>query len=218
MKRNARHDGVPDHARADSTASTAIRRNTGAPGESDEELVDRIRSGDRAAFDAIYQRYFKRIYGFLDRRLENRSDTEETTQEVFVNVFSSLHTYRGEAPFAAWIFGLTRRTLSSRFKRKRHPTVPLFDDEDDKLTLAFAGDGRSHRSPEASPLEQYEMAERAEQIRAAFENELSPLQRRLFELHHIESLPIAEIAQVLSKSEDAVKSNLYRTRKILLAR
>ncbi|MHA7840080.1 MAG: sigma factor-like helix-turn-helix DNA-binding protein, partial [bacterium] len=41
---------------------------------------------------------------------------------------------------------------------------------------------------------------------------------RLFELHHLESMPIAEIARTLSKSEDSVKSTLYRTRKILLAR
>ena len=45
-----------------------------------------------------------------------------------------------------------------------------------------------------------------------------PEQRELFELHHLESMPIAEIAQALSKSEDAVKSNLYRTRKLLLSR
>lgn len=185
---------------------------------SDESLVDRVREGDRLAFEELYQRYFKRIYGFLDRRLGNRADTEETTQEVFVNVFSSLHSYRGEAPFAAWIFGLTRRTLSGRFKRKRHPTVPLFEDDDDALTASLVGDGPSHRTPEATPHEHYEMTERAAHLRRTFENELSPEQQRLFELHHLESMPIAEIARTLSKSEDSVKSTLYRTRKILLAR
>ena len=84
-----------------------------------------MRGGDCAAFDALYRRYFTRIYRFLDRRLNNRADVEETVQEVFINLFSSLDGFRGEAPFAAWVFGLTRRTLANRFKRKRAATVPL---------------------------------------------------------------------------------------------
>jgi RNA polymerase sigma-70 factor (ECF subfamily) len=170
------------------------------------------------AFDALYQRYFKRIYGFLDKRLRNRADTEETTQEVFINVFSSLDSYRAEAPFAAWIFGLTRRTLASRFKRKRHPMVPLFEENDETAGSSLAGDGSTHAAREATPHENYEMTERAAHLRHAIEHELSDEQRRVFQLHHLESISIAEIARKLSKSEDSVKSNLYRTRKILLAR
>ena len=179
--------------------------------ESDELLVDRVRAGDREAFDEIYQRYFKRVYAFLDKRLNNRADTEEVTQEVFINIFSSLDSFRGEAPFAAWIFGLTRRTLAARFRRKRHPTVPLFEEDDDVSYTSLTAGGTG----EATPLEHYEMAERAEQITHVIENEMSADQRQLFEMHHLESRPIAEIAETLSKSEDSVKSGLYRTRKLL---
>ena len=180
----------------------------------DEMLIDQIRDGDRAAFDEIYRRYFKRVYGFLDKRLRNRADTEETTQEVFINIFSSIDSFRGEAPFAAWVFGLTRRTLAARFRRKQHPTVPLYEEEDEHGVPNLA----AGTSNEASPLENYEMAERATHLTHTLENELTPEQRKLFELHHLQSVPIAEIAEILSKSEDSVKSNLYRTRKLLLAR
>ena len=176
-------------------------------------LVDRLRAGDREAFDEIYARYFKRVYAFLDKRLRNRADTEETTQEVFINIFSSIDGYRGDAPFAAWIFGLTRRTLAARFRRKRHPTVPLFEEDDDVSFASLTAAG----TPEADPLENYEFNERAARLDHVLEHELTPEQRRLFEMHHLQSMPIAEIAQALSKSEDAVKSNLYRTRKLLLA-
>ncbi|HIL81635.1 MAG TPA: RNA polymerase sigma factor [Myxococcales bacterium] len=193
--------------RAQDTAS-ATRAQT------DEILIDRVRAGDRSAFDEIYRRYFKRVYGFLDKRLRNRADCEETAQEVFINIFSSLDSFRGEAPFAAWVFGLTRRTLASRFRRKQHPTVALYDDEDEHgVSSASAG-----VSSEASPLENYEFVELAAHLTASLENAVSPEQRQLFELHHLQSMPIAEIARTLSKSEDSVKSNLYRTRKVLMAR
>ena len=200
----------------DGPGTIAARPRATRSREADEDLVHRICQGDRAAFDELYQRYFKRIYAFLDKRLSNRADTEETTQEVFVNVFSSLESFRGDAPFAAWIFGLTRRTLASRFKRKRHPTVPLFEDDEDRLLSS--GSSNAGMSAEASPLENYELVERARDLTRALEQDLSPEQRRVFEMHHIESIPIADIARRLAKSEDSVKSNLYRTRKLLLSR
>ena len=184
--------------------------------ESDEVVVDRVRDGDRSAFDDLYHRYFKRIYAFLNKRLRNRADTEETTQEVFINVFSSLDSFRGEAPFAAWIFGLTRRTLAARFKRKRHTMVSLGDQDEEFALSPLAA--HAVVSIEPSPLENYEMSERAETLREAVKYHLSAEQRCIFEMHHLESIPIAEIARRLSKSEDSVKSNLYRTRKLLLAR
>ncbi len=207
-----------EHRSTDQTLrGTGLRPTVGpvsSAGVPDEALVDRIRGGDRPAFDELYQRYFKRVYSFLDKRLRNRWDTEETTQEVFINIFASLDGFRGDAPFAAWIFGVTRRTLAARFRRKRHPMVPLIDEDDDRSVASLTAAGQ----PEATPLENYEFNERANQIVRTLETEISDEQRSVFELHHLESIPIAEIARSLSKSEDSVKSNLYRTRKLLLTR
>jgi len=182
----------------------------------DNELVDLLRKGDKESFELLYQRYFKRIYHFVERRLDVRADAEETTQEVFIAVFSSIDSYRGEAPVAAWIFGITRRVIASRFKRKRHPTVPLADED------AEASAQHSQMAPNVAetpdPLRVYEYNERMGRMTAVLEKKLSREQKLLFQLHHLDERPISEIAQILDKTEDAVKSNLYRTRKLLLAR
>ena len=180
----------------------------------DETLVERIRAGDKAAFDRLYDRFYKRVYLFVDKRLRNRADTEETVQEVFINVFSSIDGFRGDAPFAAWVFGVTRRTLAGRFKRKRHPTVPLLEEESESA----GGQGACGTSPAPSPLEVVECEELLTQIEGKFATRLTPEQRDLFRMHHLEDRPISEIALALAKSENAVKSNLYRARKVLLAR
>ena len=83
----------------------------------------RLRFGLTAAMSA-------RVFRFVEKRLRNRADVEETVQEVFINIFSSLASFRAEAPFAAWVFGIARHTIAGRFKRKQHPTVPLDVDED----------------------------------------------------------------------------------------
>jgi RNA polymerase sigma-70 factor (ECF subfamily) len=210
LVRDSRSATEPPTSPMQSGGTVSISRRT----LTDEILVDHVREGDRAAFDEIYRRYFKRVYGFLDKRLRNRADTEETTQEVFINIFSSMDSFRGDAPFAAWVFGLTRRTLAARFRRKQHPTVPLFEDDDENSVLSVA----AMSSTEATPLENYELTECVDHLSRTLESEMTAEQRQLFELHHLQSMPIAEIAKTLSKSEDSVKSNLYRTRKLLLAR
>jgi RNA polymerase sigma-70 factor (ECF subfamily) len=182
---------------------------------SDEQLVQRILSGEREAFDQLYARYVGRVFRFVEKRLRNRADVEETTQEVFISVFSSLVSFRAEAPFAAWVLGVARHTIASRFKKKHHPTVPLEPDEDGDIDAQSFAPSTGH---EATPLEFYELRERITQLEAAAEQDLSPEQQQLFRLHHLEHRPIAEVAAFLDKSEDAVKSNLYRVRKVLLAR
>lgn len=180
---------------------------------SDEELVDRLRTGDRGSFDELYERYFPRVYRFVDRRLNNRADTEETVQEVFINLFSSVHGYRGDAAFAAWVFGLTRRTIASRFKRKRHEMVPLTNEEEDPR-LAHA----ASQTSQGDPLESYECSERIQRMGTAIDQDLTPEQWNLFRLHHLENRTIQEIAESVHKSEDSIKSHLYRARRLLLAR
>jgi len=180
---------------------------------SDELLIERVRNTDHAAFDLLYERYFPRVCGFVRRRLSNRADVEETVQEVFINVFTSLDSFRGEAPFAAWVLGVTRRTIASRFKKKQHVTVPLDDPMCDGL-----GDRPAALQAEPTPLEHYECAERIASIEATAREKLSREQWRMIELHHLKHRSVRQIARDLDRSEDSVKSNLYRARKLLLAR
>jgi RNA polymerase sigma-70 factor (ECF subfamily) len=182
-----------------------------APVLSEPELIERVVQGDVEAFDTLYERYFPRVVRFVRKRVSNQADAEETVQEVFINVFSSLHSYRGDAPLAAWVFGLTRRTLANRYKRRRAETVPLPGDEQyQALDLArTATDGDPHAA--------YEYGERLGRLQDAADR-LSSDQWQLFKLHHLENRSIEEIAGTVRKSEDAVKSHLYRARKLLLAR
>ena len=178
----------------------------------DEDLIKRVlEDQDEQAFEELYERYFPRVFHFVTRRLNNRADAEETVQEVFISVFSSIGSFRGESSFASWVLGVSRRTVASRFKRKRHPTVPL-DDTDESENF----DQAVQREP--TPQEIYECRERLEQLDAVARERLTPEQRTLFELHHLRHRSIQDIARFLRKSEDAVKSHLYRARKLLLAR
>ncbi|HXV37232.1 MAG TPA: sigma-70 family RNA polymerase sigma factor [Myxococcota bacterium] len=205
----SRVDGsTPTRARAPRgarAAAPAIAASAAAP---DEELIARIASGDRAAFALLYARYAPRVRCFVDRRVSNRADAEEISQDVFASVFRGLDSFRGEAPFAAWLFGVTRRTLAYRFRRQRR----------ERNEAARASSGLADALPHApTPLDHYECRERIEQLERAA-RALSPLQRRLFEMRHLGDRSVREIASITSLSEDSVKSGLYRARRALLSR
>lgn len=179
----------------------------------DDVLIARVRDGDEAAFEALYERYLPRVYPFVSKRVNNRADTDEIVQEVFINIFSSIGSFRGEAPFAAWVLGLTRRTIANRYKKKRHTTVPLATfEEPETIDLTIP---TLRRQP--TPYDHYECNERIAQLEATASRELTPEQWQLFEMHHLLHRSIHEIASELDKTEDSIKSNLYRARRVLLA-
>ena len=151
----------------------------------DERLVERACTGERAAFDVLYERYFARVYAFVARRIGNRADVEETVQEVFLGVFTGLASFRAEGAFAAWVLGIARRTIAGRFKKKQHATIPLDEAGEPEILELLAP--TVQREP--TPLEHYECGERLARIEAAT-GELSSEQRRLFALHHLEHVPI----------------------------
>jgi RNA polymerase sigma-70 factor (ECF subfamily) len=174
--------------------------------------VAQVLAGEEAAFDQLYERYLPRVGGFVRKRLDNPADTEEAVQDIFIAVFSSLESFRAEAPFAAWVLGIARRCVANRFKRRQHPSISLEFEEPDSTDrwdpmLQY----------EARPDEQYECLERLARIERTASRLLSHEQQRIFRLHHVEHQSISDIAATLRKSEDAVKSGLYRTRKLLMA-
>jgi RNA polymerase sigma-70 factor, ECF subfamily len=73
--------------------------------------------GDRAAFEALYTSYHRRVYGLCLRMTRNASDAEDLTQDVFVQLFRKLKTFRGESSFTTWLHRLTLNEVLMHFRR-----------------------------------------------------------------------------------------------------
>lgn len=169
---------------------------------SDAELVSAILSGSREHFDLLYEAYFPRVYRFALKRLGDTAEAEDVAQEVFFTVFNVLESYQGTAPLLIWIFGITRNTVNRRFRRVR-PRIESLDASDAREIAG--GTPPTDRAVDAR-----RMLKLCESV---IENELTPLQRRIFHLKHLRRQSIRNIAHALGKSEDAIKANLYRMRR-----
>jgi len=173
---------------------------------SDAELVSAILSGSREHFDLLYDAYFPRVYRFALKRLGDTAEAEDVAQEVFLTVFNVLESYQGTAPLLIWIFGITRNTVNRRFRRVR-PRIESLD----------ASDAREIAGKEPPTDRAVDARRMLALCESVIENELTPLQRRIFHLKHLRRQSIRNIAHALGKSEDAIKANLYRMRRSIAA-
>jgi RNA polymerase sigma-70 factor (ECF subfamily) len=167
-------------------------------GPSDAALLARVANADRDAFEVLYRRYVRSIFGFALRRLRDRSQAEEVTQETFTAVWRSAQSYRPERGSAGgWLYTVARNAIVDRMRRNGRADVTA---ELPELT-----------SPEGGPDEQAEEAYRAWRVHRALE-ELNPNERKVIELAYWSGLSQSEVASHLGQPLGTVKT---RTRSAL---
>ena len=175
---------------------------------SDLELIEAIRGGDEAAFTVVYERYFQRVHNFAYSRLHNRADAEEAAQEAFTVVFRSAEGYQQKASLLSWVYGITKNVVNSQLRRSKAYSVRVQRTE-----------GGLARSAESLDLCTPEEALGLRRCTQAVDDSLSGLkdwQTEAFELRHFDDLGIQDIADRMSKTNDAIRSSLYRVKRLVV--
>jgi len=179
-----------------------------SPALSDEALFERIREGSEPHFNLIYDRYFQRIYGFIYLRVRNHADAEELTQETFTAVFQSIDGYSGRSSPLGWVYGIAKNTVHSHLRRARTHGERMERAGLEALTV-------SSPAWSLTPEDQLAMRRYARAIDARLQS-VSDWQAEVFFLRHVEDLPIREISRRTMRSSDAVRSGLYRVKRLLV--
>src|SRR2546421_5254972 len=95
---------------------------------SDGELIQRIGSGDAGAFELIYRRYARPVFGLALRRLGDRMAAEEAVQETFASLWRSARTYKPErGPGAPWLYAVARNAIVDRSRNRNEPPAEAPD-------------------------------------------------------------------------------------------
>ena len=180
--------------------------------ETEERRLVEAAQQDRACFEALYERYFELVYGYVARRVRDRSATEDLTSEVFRKALANLDRFKWTgAPFGAWLLRIASNVIADRAKKAaREPgTSPSVGagSYEPSLTVGLMPGGAANSSK--SQQIQLEDAERkAWVIRKV--DELPDDQRRVIKMRFAEEKTISEIAADLGRSEGAVKQLQFR--------
>lgn len=175
---------------------------------SDLSLVERCRANDDAAFSEVVARYKAKIYNYVYRMTGSADDAEDLTQEVFIRLYTSIDSFRGQSSLNTWLFRIAGNLCIDRFRRVKN-RVPAYSldepvGEGDVQTQEVADETYA-------PHRLLQNAEMAEQIQAALSKLPEKLRAPLL-LHDIEGLPYEEIAQIAGCPLGTVKSRLFNAR------
>jgi RNA polymerase sigma-70 factor (ECF subfamily) len=178
-------------------------------------LLGRLVKRDEEAFNEIVRSYSDRVYNLVLRLVGSPSEAEDIAQEVFVTVFKSIESYRGEAKLSTWILRIAANHSKNRIKylsRRRTSGQELRDGSD---ATEMADEGKAPaQSHFAAPDVMYEAAE-TERIMQAAIAQLEEEQRLLVVLRDVEELSYDEIVEITGLPEGTVKSRLHRARMAL---
>ena len=129
------------------------------------------------------------------------------TQETFVTIFKSMDNYRGQSSLMSWMFGIARN-LSNNMIRRFQNQRERFESVDKEY---FAP---KPSISQGAPDDVLSLQRYAEVIGSRMSS-LPKWQRRIFEMRHLENMSIPEIAKTSRRSNDAVRSSLYRMKKLI---
>jgi RNA polymerase sigma-70 factor (ECF subfamily) len=176
----------------------------------DVQLMLDVKAGDEQSFALLLHRYKTPVVNFLYRMVRNREQAEDLAQEVFIRVYRARADYVPSAKFTTWLFRIATNLALNSIRDTRHQRMevsldaPVTVDSED-------GDDRPLDVAEKNPNIEEHLVQEAQRdmIRHAIDK-LPEKQRAAVLLHKYQDLDYGEISKILSCSESALKSLLFR--------
>ena len=166
----------------------------------DFQLTQAASAGNMAAFEELYQRHHRRVYSICLRMLQNASEAEDLTQDVFIQLYRKVGSFRGDSAFTTWLHRLTVNQVLMHF-RKRTVKFEKTTEEGETPVQIVSGTENPFKMPVVDKI--------------ALDNAISQLPagyKSVFVLHDVEGFEHEEVARILGCSVGTSKSQLHKAR------
>ena len=180
--------------------------------ETDLDLMLRVRDGDAASFEVLLRRYRLPLVSYFRRMVRDQGLAEDLAQEVFLRVYKSRERYQPDARFTTWLYRIATNLALNAIRDRRDEVSGSTGDDDDGGTIL-----ERFVDPQPTVEQRLVQHDRERLIRQAVEG-LPENQRVAVILHKYQEVDYRQIAAILSVSESAVKSLLFRAYEALRLR
>ncbi len=173
----------------------------------EQELIQGLRNGDEAAFKHLVETHQDRVFNTAIGIVQNAEDAEDVAQEVFIQVYKSIHTFKGESKLSTWLYRITTTRcldlLRSRKSKKRFGFMQRLFEE---------GVEPVYEIPDFNhPGIALDRKENSAKLFKAI-SQLPENQKVAFTLHKLEDLSYQEVSDVMKTSVPAVESLMHRAK------
>jgi RNA polymerase sigma-70 factor (ECF subfamily) len=171
-------------------------------------LVERCQVGDREALGELYRRFKGEAMRFIRHAVRDGRDADDILQEAFLEVASSIHSFKGRSPFESWLRCICVRTALRHMKRATRQIGEPDDDLEKKALREVA--------PSGDPGEGFERRERSRRVGRLLDR-IAPKKRMVLLLHDFEGIAPKEISRLVGAPVLTVRTRLFYARKELAA-
>ncbi len=192
------HESLAVRANPPGVMAAAAQAGPDGPGDGLAALVTRARTGDRAAFDALYAACVERVYAVCLRLCAEPATAERLTQDTFVQAWRRLGSFRGEAAFTTWVHRIAVNVVLNDGRTERRRAARLAVVSDPAAGSAGTSDGLEARMDLARAVAALPRGARAVLV-----------------LHDVEGYRHEEIARMLGIAPGTAKAQLHRARMLL---
>jgi len=179
--------------------------------ECDQLLVDRVRDGDKQAFDLLVAKYQRRLMRLLSRIVHDPAEAEDVVQETFIKAYRALRHFRGDSAFYTWLYRIGINTAKN-FLATQGRRTPTSTDADSEQAEAF-NDGE-HLRDINTPESMLASKQIAQTVNAAMDALPVDL-RTAIALREIEGLSYEEISDIMACPIGTVRSRIFRAREVI---
>ena len=166
----------------------------------DIDLTRAAATGNMAAFEEIYTRHHRRVYSICLRMLQNVSEAEDLTQDVFIQLYRKIGSFRGDSAFTTWLHRMTVNQVLMHF-RKRTVKFEKTTEEGETPIQIVSGTSNPQRM---RIVDKIALDNAIEQLPNGYKN--------VFVLHDVEGFEHEEVARILGCSVGTSKSQLHKAR------
>ncbi len=171
------------------------------------DYIEKAKNGDQVAFTFLLDHYWNEVYGFMLKRTENETDTEDITIETFAKAFDKISTYNPDFQFNTWLIAIAKNVHIDLLRKKKSALFIDLDVEQDHPMYNLAD---SALSAEDELIRQQNLSSLLECIR-----QLKPHYQEVIQLRYFQELSYQEIADELGEPLNNVKIKLLRAKNLL---
>jgi RNA polymerase sigma factor (sigma-70 family) len=197
----------PDPRPEDADAERGGRRDGSRDG--DATLLERVAGGDQGAFEHLYHRYHRRLFGYLLRVLRRPPLIEEVLDDVMLAIWQGAHRFDGRSRASTWILGIAHHKALKALERARRESDREAGEPPEAIDQIPA--------PGREPDRVAARSELRSKLRSAMEV-LSPVQRAVVELTFFYGYSYPEIAEIVGCPVGTVKTRMFHARRLLKER
>ncbi|EKE25203.1 MAG: hypothetical protein ACD_5C00253G0006 [uncultured bacterium] len=170
----------------------------------DEELIEEYIKGDQKSLDFLIDKYLNHLYNFVFQLVRDQAASEDIVQETFFKAWKNINKFDKNKKFSTWLFAIAKNNSIDWLKKKREIPFNSFENEEGESYLENVEDENVLYSERL--LSKIDSANTAKEL---LEN-VSPELRAILLLHHKNGFSLAEIAKIMGKSNNTLKSKYLR--------